>query len=273
MRNRSYCVYCTLVMVVAALVFPHAGEAEPGRDAVEPGERLASDDPSRERPEAEADFDIRAFRERLRHALVLTDDQTAQLRELRAQLQVRLEQTREDVSARDLRPEEGRAQIRRIMNAHRTMRNAILSPDQVALLERAHRYLAERRLATPRERPQRGRRLERLAEALQLTPEQVQDWRALLERQRAEMQSLRETEGAPTREDVPRLRLEHKEAFEALLTPEQLARFREVEDRWHRRGEAGEGEPTGDEFGLGSDDEPATAVEDRSWGDIKEESR
>ncbi len=248
---------------VAVNVCPGQGQADSDRVL---SDRVETDRPLRE----QTDFDMRAFRTRLHNALELSEDQVAQLRELRMQLQVRLGDTREEVREGNLTRDERRAMVRRIMNAHRQSRDAVLNPEQVALLDRAHDYLAERRLERRLDRPHH--RFERLANALELTPEQRQEWRALLERQRAAIHSLRESEEAPTRDDIRQLRLQHKQAFEAILTPEQLSLFRDIEDRRHRRGDAGDGS-VADEFPAASDDDPSTSVGSMSWGEIKEESR
>lgn len=220
----------------------------------------------------QTDFDMRAFRARLHNALELSEEQVVQLRDLRVQLQVRLGDTREEVREGNLTREKRRAMVRRIMNAHRQSRDAILNPDQIALLDRAHDYLAERRLERRLDRPHRRHRFERLANALELTPEQKQQWRALLERQRAAIYSLRESDEPPTRDDVRQLRLQHKEAFEAILTPDQLTTFRDIEDRRHQWRDPGVGSDA-DKFPGTFGDAPATSVGTMSWGEIKEESR
>lgn len=262
---------CLLAVVVGAVAWPAPGGAEPDPESAEAADPLVIGQPLLARPQAEGDFDLDAFRVRLHAALDLTADQVILLRDLRAQLQIRLEETREAVHAGQLTHEEGRASIPRIMHSHRAARQAALSPDQISLLERAHRYLAERRMEPKQDRPHRGRHLARLAEALRLTPEQAQEWRALLESQRAAMQEPREGDEGPTREDIRLQRLHHKEAFEAILSLEQLARFRQIEDRWRRRGDGGVGDPL-DDFGLGESD-PATFAGESSWGDVKEGSR
>ncbi len=254
----------SMVIAVAAFLCSGAVEAETDRvpaDRSETG-RLLGD-------ASQTDFDMRAFRARLHNALELSEEQITQLRDLRAQLQVRLGDTREEVREGNLSRTERRAMVRRIMNAHRQSRDAILNPDQIALLDRAHDYLAERRLERRLDRPHRRHRFDRLADALELNPEQRHEWRALLERQRAAIHNLRESDEAPTRDDVRQLRLQHKEAFEAILTPEQLRLFRDIEDRRHRRGDAGDA----DEFPSTLDDDPATSVGTMSWGEIKEGSR
>ena len=264
----------TLTIVAAVLVGSAPGQAEsdsPLSDRL-PSDRLASDRPLQDRDAGRTDFDMRAFRARLHNALGLSDEQVAELRLLRAQLQVHLRDTREEARAGNLTREERRARVQQIMNAHRQARNAALNPEQIALLDRAHRYLAERRLVSQHDRPHRRRHFARLAQALELTPEQGQEWRSLLERQRAAMQSLRESDERPTREDIRQLRLLHKEAFEAILTPEQLARFRDLEERRHQRRDP-EGDDSGlDEFPV-ADEDPATSVGTKSWGEVKEESR
>ena len=246
----------SMAVAAAALLCSGAAKAETDRP---------------QRDGGQTDFDMRAFRNRLHNALELSQEQVAQLRDLRVQLQVRLGDTREEVRAGNLTREERRAMVQRIMNAHRQSRDAILNPAQIALLDRAHDYLAERRLEKRQDRPHRRHRFERLANALELTPEQKQEWRALLERQRAAIYSLRESDEPPTRDDVRQLRGQHKEAFEAMLTPDQLTLFRDIQDRRHHRGDPGVGSDA-DEFPGTFGDDPATSVGTMSWGEIKEES-
>ena len=57
---------------------------------------------------------MRAFRARLHNALGLSDEQVAELRLLRAQLQVHLRDTREEARAGNLTREERRARVQRI---------------------------------------------------------------------------------------------------------------------------------------------------------------
>jgi|GEM_PF-7037806 len=254
-----------LAVATAACVSSMPGQAEFERVRSERAESTSVHDRV-----VETDFDMRAFRARLYDALELSEEQVVQLRELRAQLQLRLGDARQEAREGNLTRRERQAMVQHIMNAHRQSRDAILSPKQVALLDRAHAYLAERRLERRHDRPRQGHRFQRLSSALELTAEQRQEWRALLERQRTTIHTLRESDEPLTRDDIRQLRLQHKEAFEAMLTPRQLAVFRDIEDRRHRRRADLDG--TVDEFPELSDD-PATSVGDKSWGEIKEESR
>ena len=98
------------IIAVAVIVCPEHGQADNARVL---GDRVKTDRPPRE----QTGFDMRSFRTRLHNALELSDDQVAQLKELRAQLQVRLGDTREEVRQGHLTSNERRVMVQRIMNA------------------------------------------------------------------------------------------------------------------------------------------------------------
>jgi len=270
--------YILPVVAMVAFVHPALAQSESVRrssdrapaDRASSG-RVVSDRPLADREVVETDFDMQAFRARLRNALNLSEDQVAILRQLRAELQARLQDIREEVNAGIISREERRSMVLQIMNSHRQSRDVALTPEQVALLDRAHRYLAERRLQSQRDRPHH--RFERLASALELTPDQARKWRDLLQQQRASLQGLRETEEVPSREKIHQLRLDHKATFEAILTEEQLVRFYDIQQRRHAHQQDDDGRPDVDEFPAIAEEDPATSVGARSWGEVKEESR
>ena len=269
--------YILPVVAMVAFVHPALAQSESVRRSSDraPSDRassgVVSDRPLVDREVVETDFDMQAFRTRLHNALNLSEDQVAILRQLRTELQGRLRDIREEVNAGRISREERRSMVLRIMNAHRESRDAALTPEQVALLDRAHQYLAERRFQSQHDRPHR--RFERLASALELTPDQAQEWRDLLQQQRASLQSLRETEEVPSREEIQQLRLDHRAAFEAILSEEQLARFHDIQQRRHAQQQDENGRPDVDEFPAITEEDAATSVGVRSWGEVKEESR
>ena len=270
--------YILPVVAMVAFVHPALAQSESVRRSTDrvPSDRassgrVVSDRPLAARDVVEADFDMQAFRTRLHNALNLSEDQVAILRQLRTELQGRLQDIREEVQAGSISREERRSMALRILNSHRESRDAALTSEQVTLLDRAHRYLAERRFQSRHDRPHR--RFERLASALELTPDQAQEWRDLLQQQRASLQSLRETEKVPSREQINQLRLDHKAAFEAILTEEQLAYFHDIQQRRHAHQQDENGRPDVDEFPAITEEDAATSIGARSWGEVKEESR
>ena len=203
------------------------------------------------------------FRERVRNALNLTKEQTEELRALRADLTEQLELLRGQVQSGELIPEDARVHYRRAMRIHRAGRDEILTEEQKALLERARRFVEEERLAGSQERKRHRLPHARLAEALELTAEQKAQWRELLQQQRQRVQELREEGEVLSRDAVGAVRERHRNAFEAILTPEQAAKLEEIRDTWRRRQEEEDAEL---DFGI---EEDGTAVEEESWGSIK----
>ena len=205
------------------------------------------------------DDDVSHFRERLGEALRLTEDQKDSLRALRSDLKQHLESLRDQVEYGSLTPEDARVQYRWAMRSQRASRDEILTEDQRGLLERARRFEEEEKLAGPR---QQQRPRARLAEALELADWQKEQWRELLQEQRRSVQEMREEGEVLSREEIRRLRAEHRSAFMAILTPEQAVRFEEIRENWQRRQEEDEGDAAG--FGIEVQEELGTAVEE-NW--------
>ena len=209
------------------------------------------------------------FRERLRKALALTDGQKELLRTVREHLSVELEYIRGTVSDGEMTPEEAREQYRQAMRIHRAARDTILTDEQKGLLARARHYLEEERLAEPPEEPQLRRPHERLIAALELTDEQVGQWRQLLSRARAQRQEMHEDGEVPGRDDFLRMWRDFTKAFEDLLTPEQLVELDEIRDNWQRyRAEGREILPT-DFAHYGEEDLPL--LEEEDWGNVEDD--
>ncbi len=211
------------------------------------------------------DDDVSHFRERLGEALRLTEDQEDSLRALRSDLKQHLESLREQVEYGSLTPEDARVQYRWAMRSQRASRDEILTEDQRGLLERARRFEEEEKLAGPR---QQQRPRARLAEALELADWQKEQWRELLQEQRRSVQDMREEGEVLSREEIRRLRAEHRSAFMAILTPEQAVRFEGIRENWQRRQEEDEGDAAG--FGIEVQEELDTPVEE-SWEMIESE--
>ena len=99
-------------------------------------------------------------------------------------------------------------------------------------------------------------------EALGLSDWQKEQWRELLQEQRRSVQEMREEGEVLSREEIRRLRAEHRSAFMAILTPEQAVRLEEIRENWQRRQEEDEANAAG--FGIEVQEELGTAVEE-SW--------
>ena len=214
-------------------------------------------------------YDQSQFRQRLGQALMLRADQEDSLRVLRSDLTVQLESLRDQVAEGSLGLEDARVEYRRAMRAQRAGRDEVLTEEQRSLLARARRFVEVERLADPRERRQRPR--PRLAEALELTDWQKTRWRELLQEQRLGVQAMREEGKVLSREEIRRLRGEHRSAFAAILTPDQAARLEEIRQDWQRSQEEGE-DAVGSELegdileGEIEGQEEGSAVVEESWG-------
>ena len=209
-------------------------------------------------------FDPAQFRQQVHHALNLTDRQKARLQELRLQLQEQLVEVRAQVEDGMLSENEGRIHFRQALRAHRSERNLLLSHEQTAFLERARQFIEQRQISGQPGGPGH-RQTPNLAEDLQLSDEQKRLWRELLLQQRHQMRSLSADGFAPSREDVARMRVEHRQVFETLLTQPQLTKLAEIRTAWHD-GDATDEAEAGletEEFG----DFPAGAV-DEGWEDL-----
>ena len=215
------------------------------------------------------------LRQRVHAALELTEEQEQELKELRTQLREEIEAIKSGVHDGDLTPEDGRAEYKDALRAHRATRDEILTEEQQALLQRVHRHLEEQKLSRPHDgRGGRGkaRRFARLSEALELSDEQKEQWRELLRQQRVAFHELRESGEGVSPEDVRRMRQQHRAAFRSILTLSQLEQLDEIRANWQERHRAqdGAGGDTSD-FGFGEQDEN-TAVEEESWGRVKSQT-
>lgn len=198
-------------------------------------------------PEPSTAFDQGAFRERLREALVLTQEQTDSLRYLRSDLEASLALLRSQVLDGELLVIEGRLRYREILDGYRMARHEILTDEQRELLGRAQGLARERLLRDghPPERPP----MNQLPEALDLTLDQVERWRALVARQRGEVSQLREQGETLQPEDYRRLREAHRIAFESMLSPQQRMNLEQVRHQWRAARELADSMP--DSFATG----------------------
>jgi len=204
-------------------------------------------------------------------ALELTEEQKAQLQTLREERRAEMQQHRESGE----RPTQ--EEMEQIRAEHRQALEAIFTPEQLQKLEelRAARQeqMGERKGMRPGRWGGRKGRPGALFGALELTEEQKAQFQTLREERRAEMQQRRESGERPTQEEMEQIRAEHRQAFEAILTPEQLEKLEELKanrPRWGRWGAAGE-EQEGEIVTTESAVTVPTAVESQSWGNIKKQ--
>ena len=204
-------------------------------------------------------FDPERFRQRVRNALNLTEDQETGLRDLRAALEREVEAVSRELEGGMLTPEEGRARFRRALRAHTAERDRILSEDQRLFLARAREFIEERMLAAPPGRLKPGH----LVAALELTEEQQRLWLDLLQGQRAHY-AAGEASGLV---DAGGLLEEHRKAFEAMLTVEQRLELERIRAGWH-----GEGD-TADTTGVGWEEvDDLPIADDESWDEWEYET-
>ncbi len=175
-------------------------------------------------------FDPERFRQRVRKALNLTENQEVSLRDLRAALEWEVKSVRRQVEEGMLTPGEGRERFRRALRAHTVERDRILSEDQRLFLARAREFIEERMIPAP----PGGLKPGYLADALELTEQQQRRWLDLLERQRARYAAA-EASGLV---DPGGLLEEHRMAFEAMLTAEQGLELERIRAAWHDEGDA-----------------------------------
>ena len=198
-------------------------------------------------------------------------DQTERIYEL-FRLKEEIQAIKAGVHDGDLAPDEGRAEYKDALRAHRAARDEILTEEQQALLQRVHRHLEEQKLSRPHDGRRKARRFARLSEALELTEEQKGRWHQLLRQQRAAFQELKESEDDVSREDVRRMREQHKAAFRSILTLSQLEKLEEIRANWQERRRVHDGvDGSTSDFGFG-EEEGDTAIEEESWGRVKSET-
>lgn len=178
----------------------------------------------------------RDFRQRLLQALDLTMDQQDTLRVLREQLQLDIGALRTMVEDGEILPEEGRLRYRESLAGYRVVRDSVLTPSQLELLERARAWQREQALFDGQGRPDEP---QRLAEELKLDDLQRRRWLSLLARLREQVRELRSAGETISTDDYRRLREEYRLSFESILTPDQrlelervrLARGRRLEEQ------------------------------------------
>ncbi|MBT4099923.1 MAG: hypothetical protein HOM68_24385 [Gemmatimonadetes bacterium] len=215
-------------------------------------------------------LDENIFRQRLQEALALTPEQSDSLRFLRADLEAELALLRSDVLTGALLAIEGRIRYREVIDVYRAARQQMLTEDQRNLLQRAQQLARERLLTDGR--PPEQTPLEQLPEALDLTTDQVDRWRALLTRQRTEVAESREAGETLQPEDYRRLRESHRIAFESMLSPQQRLTLEQVRHRWRSARELATTMPDSlvihdelpfpDDFGDYDDDAPIGEIPD-----------
>ena len=122
----------------------------------------------------------------------------------------------------------------------------------------------------------RGRRGGRggLFGALELTDAQKEEFKALREQNRAEMQKFRDSGERPTQEQMEQIRQAHRRVFESILSDEQRAKLEELRANRPRRDGSGAAETVETESAstIAPQDETPTSVKAESWGKIKKDS-
>lgn len=208
---------------------------------------------------AEADSASQDFRQRLLRAIALSPAQGDSLRQLRTELQIDIDFLQRQVRDGHLIPYEGRLRYREALDAYREARDAMLTEEQRALLARAQRYQREQQLNDgARDEDQE----ESLIEALEMSGEQRRRWLSLLARLRDEVRVQREDGQTPTPADLRRLREQHRLAFEAILTVEQLLELDRIRAMREQRRLEQERRDDLDLFEGFIDDEPDTTAAD-----------
>ena len=223
---------------------------------------LATLAPARPQPAGERGerFDPERFRQRVRNGLNLTETQEASLRRLRGAVEREVDEVRRQVEEGAMSPVEGRQRFRRALRAHTAGRDRILSEDQRAFLARAGEFLEERMQAAPPGRLKPGY----LVDTLELTETQQLLWLDLLQRQRARYAA----EEASGLADVGGLLEEHRKAFEAMLTAEQMLKLERIRADWH-----GEEKEAADTTGVGTGqiEDPPVAGDEEIWDGLEYE--
>ena len=214
------------------------------------------------------------LRQRIHNSLNLSQEQELQLKDLRLGLQAELEAIRARVADGDLMSSEGREAYGDAMRAHKMARDAVMTPEQRALLVRARRHVRDLELA--REGVgEGGEHFAHLVEALELRAYQKERWHELLRDQRAHFQEMKaEAEGEIDPEIVSRLRAEHKARFRLLLDEQQLIELEEIRAGWElrRRQQIG-ADGSASVFGIDSDNPDAeTATGEDDWGAVESET-
>ena len=147
--------------------------------------------------------------------LGLTTEQQMLLDEMRTQLQDRLDNLSTQVELGRLNGFRARQAFQQALEEYRKNRRAMLSPEQLNLLEYHHDSFASPLAQAPN-----------LVDALGLSGDQRDQWLQLLQQQRLEFRQLKESGVTPTLGMARDFALAHRLAFEALLDQEQLDHLR-----------------------------------------------
>lgn len=209
-------------------------------------------------------FDPDRFRQRVHHALNLTYEQKLNLKALRAELTEELWGLEQDINAGLLNPKDGRSHYRQMMRAHKAERDLILTDKQLNLLHKGIEFSERQKTVDPAQVQNPQNSEIRLVETLELSDEQTTLWYQLLQWQREQILVLKGERILVSREDVRRLRNQHREAFEALLTNDQLAELEKIREEWHRSDETETiiyDEPDPDDL--------PTAGDEESWSELQ----
>tara|TARA_B100001250_G_scaffold22918_1_gene19270 strand:+ start:4062 stop:5015 length:954 start_codon:yes stop_codon:yes gene_type:complete len=203
--------------------------------------------------------------------LDLTELQKDQMRALRRETRMKLKALRSDGALKD------KSQMKAVHAQHKESRSAILSANQLALIEHFEIHRKEQsRLGRGKHgwsqgKSRRGRERDRLFGQLNLTEgqrEQVANLRASSHAQRRQ----NKIDGIKlSPEQSKELRQAHREAFRAILTPDQLNALDQNKSKY------GEGNENPD-VGYSSSSSMLyetlpTAVERTTWGEIKTNMR
>ena len=210
--------------------------------------------------------------------LNLTEEQQIQLQALREAGRAEMEALRGSGEGPT------REQMEEMRTAHREKVAQVLTADQFAQLAELRANASGGRQEGRRGRGMRGENGEdgqggrgrrggrqgkgpaNLAEALDLTADQQDQFAKLRAAQRAEMEARRETGERPSKEEMEAIREAHRTAIQSLLTDEQQATLKEMRaNRPGRRGEAADAEDDGVA-------KPATSgAQSSSWGAVKQQ--
>ena len=203
--------------------------------------------------------------------LDLTEVQEDQMRALRSETQMKLKALRADGAVKD------KGQMKAVHAQHKERRSAILSADQLALIERfeIHRKEQSRvgrgKHGWSQGKSRRGRERDRLFGQLNLTEEQREQVANLRKSSHAQRRQNKIDGIKLSPEQSKELRQAHREAFRAILTPDQLNTLDKNKSKY------GEGDDNPD-VGYSSSNSMLyetlpTAIERATWGEIKTNMR
>ena len=156
--------------------------------------------------------------QRLRAMLDLSPEQREDLDRLELDYRQELDWINAQVADNTMTAQVARRRFRAAAALHRQRREALLTPEQTALIEQA-RYHQVRR---PRRTPHPSA-VWALARRLDPDRQQITAWYQVLREQRRLLHEMREAGGEPSRQALRQLLAEHRLALEDLLTDAQHA--------------------------------------------------